>query len=413
MLLLSHPTGNANVRAAARAFYTVDWLRELHSCLCWDHGSALVRLLPARLACQFARRSFPGIPLALQYSHPWRELARLATPELPLLKRHEHGPLSIDAVYRSFDHRVAGHLRGLLGLQAVYAYEDGALQTFQIAKELGLRRFYDLPIGYWRAARLMFEEERELQPQWASTLTGLRDSPAKLARKDAELQLADVVVVPSQFVRSTLLQHHACSAPIAVVPFGSPPVAVERPPQRTGGPLRVLFVGSLGQRKGLSYLLEAIDKLGSSVSLTLIGRPVSHDCQPLSAALEKHHWFPSLPHSAVLEQMRQHDVLVLPSLFEGYALVVSEALAQGLPVIATANSGAPESVRDGVEGFIVPIRSSQGIADRLELFAAEPERLIAMGKACMQRAEELSWAHYENGLRQLVDQVLSAGVQTT
>jgi len=410
MLILSHPTGNANVRAAARAFHAVGWLRELHSCLCWDPGSPLAGMLPACLAGQFARRSFPGIPLALQHSHPWRELARLATPEWPLFKRHEHAPFSIDAVYRSFDHHVAGHLSGLLGLQAVYAYEDGALQTFQTAEYLGLSRFYDLPIGYWRAARLIFEEERELQPKWGSTLTGLRDSPAKLARKDAELQLADVVVVPSQFVRSTLLQHHACSAPIAVVPFGSPPVAAERPPQRTGGPLRVLFVGSLGQRKGLSYLFEAIDQLGSSVSLTLIGRPVSQDCRPLAAALEKHHWIPSLPHSAVLKQMRQHDVLVLPSLFEGYALVVSEALAQGLPVIATANSGAPESVRDGVEGFIVPIRSSQAIAGRLEQLATNPERLIAMGKACLHRAEELSWAHYENGLREVVAQAHSSGI---
>jgi len=79
-------------------------------------------------------------------------------------------------------------------------------------------------------------------------------------------------------------------------------------------------------------------------------------------ALERHHWIASLPHPLILEQMRQHDVLVLPSLFEGYALVINEALSQGLPVIATANSGATEAVRDGVEGFIVPIRSSQAIA---------------------------------------------------
>jgi alpha-maltose-1-phosphate synthase len=406
-ILLVHPTGNANVRAAARAFQGVDWLQGLHSCICWNPRNPIAQLLPASLAVQLSRRSFADVPLHQQHSHPWREVLRLLAPRLPGLSQHESGPLSIDAVYRSFDRHVAARLPRLSGLQAVYAYEDGALQTFRSACRLGITTLYDLPIGYWRAAHQVFEEERSLHPDWACTLTGLQDSPAKLARKDEELQLADQVIVASAYVRSTLLDHQACHAPVAVVPYGAPFPLAEPPATASAGPLRVLYVGSLGQRKGLSYALEAIEALGSQVSLTLIGKPTAEECKPLNAALQRHRHIPSLPHDQILAQMRQHDVLLFPTLFDGFGLVITEALSQGLPVIATTHSGAPECIRDGVEGFIVPIRNSQAIAERLQQLVDNRDQLAAMRQACLLRAAELSWSSYEQALRVAVGQALS------
>ncbi len=415
ILLLAHPTGNANVRAAARALHEAGWLRELDSCICWNPESALGLILPPSLAAQLQRRAFPGIPAELLHSHPWRELLRLAGVgrRLPWLQRHEHGPLAIDAIYRSFDRHVAARLPRNACLQGVYAYEDGALHTFEAAQSLGLRCIYDLPIGYWRAAQQIFAEERELVPDWACTLTGLADSASKLSRKDEELALADAVIVASGFVRSTLQSHQACTAPIHVVPYGSPPPIAHLPPARASHePLKVLYVGSLGQRKGLSYALEAIDCLSSSVRLTLIGRPTFSHCAPLNAALQRHRWIASLPHAQILEQMRQHDVLLFPTLFDGFGLVITEALSQGLPVITTLHSGAPECIKDGVEGFIVPIRSSQAIAERLQHLADNREQLAAMRQACLRRAAGLSWAGYEQGLRAAVGQLLSPAPQS-
>ncbi|MCP9910689.1 glycosyltransferase, partial [Cyanobium sp. BA20m-p-22] len=163
----------------------------------------------------------------------------------------------------------------------------------------------------------------------------------------------------------------------------------------------------LGQRKGLSYALDAVASMGSQVSLTLIGRVSPPECRPLVAALRRHRWIETLPHQQVLEQMRQHDVLVLPSLFEGYALVISEALSQGLPVITTPNSGATHTIRNGLEGFIVPIRDSQAIAERLQQLVDNRAQLVDMRLACLRRAAELSWAGYEQALRAVVGEVLS------
>ena len=122
-------------------------------------------------------------------------------------------------------------------------------------------------------------------------------------------------------------------------------------------------------------------------------------------AIQHHRWIASLPHPQILEQMRQHDVLLFPTLFDGFGLVITEALSQGIPVITTLNSGAPECIRDGVEGFIVPIRSSQAIAARLQQLVDDPEQLVAMRQACLQRAAELSWAGYEQSLRLAVGQI--------
>lgn len=408
MLLHSHPTGNANVRAASVAFYKSGLLQEFHSCLCWNKHFPLAVFLPSAVRSELERRSFPNLPLPLQRSHPWREAARLAAVKWnwqPLL-RHEVGVLSIDRVIRSFDHRVAAALSRTHGLRAVYAYEDAALTTFEAAQRLGLRRLYELPIGYWKSARQIFAEEADLQPQWASTITGLRDSAAKLARKQAELDLADTVIVASQFVRHTLESQQACGVPIHVLPYGAPP-PTNHPLRGPGsGPLRVLFVGSLGQRKGLSYLLDAVAQLGDSVTLTLIGRPTSTTCLPLNDALERHTTISSLPHGAILEQMRQHDVLVFPSLFEGFGLVLTEAISQGLPVIATPHTAAPDLIRDGVEGFIVPIRNSAAIAQRLSELASDRDQLEAMRGACLRRAGEISWSTYQSSLLEAVAPLL-------
>jgi glycosyltransferase involved in cell wall biosynthesis len=282
-------------------------------------------------------------------------------------------------------------------LSAVYAYEDGAAATFSAARTRGLRCIYDLPIGYWRAAHALYDEEKDREPEWASTLSGTQDSPAKLARKDEELQAADLVVVASSFTRETL-QMAPVNKPVKLVIYGAPASAKAPPLDRSAGKLRVLFVGGLGQRKGLSYLLKAVEMLGDGVELTFVGRKAADDCVPLNAATAKHRWRPSLPHAEVLEEMKRHDVLLFPSLFEGFGLVILEAMSQGLPVITTSHTAGPDVIRDGVDGFIVPIRSPEEMARRLDQLASDPALLAAMKVAAWERARQFTWESYRENL---------------
>ena len=105
---------------------------------------------------------------------------------------------------------------------------------------------------------------------------------------------------------------------------------------------------------------------------------------------------------------RNADVLVLPSLVEGSALVVLEAMASGLPVIVTPNVGA-DAVRDGVEGFVVPIRSPEAVACRLEELASDDSLRVAMGKAARTAALGCHWDNFHNAVRPLILNSVMAG----
>lgn len=408
MILLSHPTGNENVRQVARALADAGLLEEFWTSINWDPNSPINRYLPRGLRELFGRRAFPETVRERTRSRPFRESARLLLPPNSPLTRHEKGWLSVDAVLRAQDRAVARRVQSG-SFRAVYAYEDCAAETFAIAKARGIRTIYDLPIGYFRAAQQIFAEEREREPDWAPTLTGARDSGEKLARKEKELELADCVAVASTFTAETL-RGASVRPRVEIIPYGAPPPATGEIGLHTGK-LRILFAGSLGQRKGLSYALRAIEIFGEGrCEFTLLGRKVGGVCRALESALRRHRWLPSLSHADVLRTMRESDVVVFPSLFEGFGLVITEAMSQGTPVITTPHTAGPDIILDGVDGFLVPIRSAEAIAEKLGMLDRERELLRAMKVAAREKAASRTWEKYRERLIALAREVV--GIRT-
>ncbi len=407
MVILSHPTGNANLRETGRALRDAGLLTELWTSVYWRPDHPLNAVLPPSLCRQLNRRAFPHIDRNQVRCNPWRESGRLLADRLGFssLVRHETGRLSVDAIYRSLDKKVATRLRRGSAVGAVYAYEDGAAESFRAARDLGLEAIYELPIGYWRPLRELMREESELKPEWAPTLLGNTNSAEKHARKDEELALASHVVVPSEFVRRTLLNAKQVTAPISLVTYGAPLAGGLPEKPRSSGKLKAIFVGSLSQRKGISYLFHAMRMMGEQVELTLIGRR-SGECRALDAALRNHRWIPSLSHSEVLQEIRRHDVMVFPSLFEGFGLVILEAMSCGVPVITTPNGAAPDVMSNGKDGFIVPIRDPQAIAQAMEIVMRDRDRLAVMSQAAARKAEWHSWERYRARLVNMVRRVL-------
>ena len=396
-MIISHPTGNANVRNAAQAFAEGCGLEAFFTTIAVFESGFLSRISALPGLGEFKRRRYPEILKSVTNTSPFLELLRLTSLKIGFHQflHHEFGLASVDVIYRNLDRHVAKKV-ACFAPGPVYCYEDGALETFRAAKKVHSKCLYELPIGYWRSAHSIFIEESQLQQEWAPTLSGLSDSSRKLERKDEELRLADRIFVASTFTRRTLEQCPFPIAPISVVPYGAD-IGICSSPQKTtkpSDPLRILFVGGLGQRKGLSYLLEAIKTLGPSVHLTLIGRKSVDSCRPLDMATDTHRWIPSLPHEDILREMRNHDVFVFPSLFEGFGLVITEALSQGLPVITTPNTCGPDVISEGVDGFIIPIRDSEAIAEKIELLLRDRNLLEAMSEAAQEKARQLTWANY-------------------
>lgn len=401
-VLLSHPTGNQNVRNALKSLVEHEMLAEFWTTFVWPQDSAWNMVLPSRLRVQLARRSISEAPARLVRSLPWREMVRLCARGIPVANLLCAGerPFSVIGMYRNFDGRVARRLRTLKP-QVVYAYEGGALQTFREARQRGIVTIHEQPSSYWHWARKLLADEAERSPDFAELLPNLRDSDGHLEWKDEELRLADYVFVPSAHVKRTL----AGVVPeekIRVIPYGAPPVRERKllnlDPRQ---PLKVLFVGNLGQYKGIGYLLQAIDMLGSQVELTLVGKRLRPNAK-VDEACRRWRWFETVPHSQVLDVMQQSDVLVLPSLTEGCALVVLEAIACGLPVVVTPNTGSLSFVRDEIEGFVVPICRPDAIAERLNALAVDRQLLAEMSMQAQITAAKNSWENYRSQWAQAV-----------
>lgn len=408
MILLSHPTANQNVRQAALALADAGLLEEFWTCVDWKQGGFLDRCLSLfpRAQKELQRRSFSPELKPLIKTFPWREWGRLISGRIGLdsLAQHETGFFSMDAVYHSLDRHVAQRLSSGGTINAVYAYDDAALESFRIAKSRGMKCIYEHPIVYWRQVREYQREEAALHPEWAPTLGSLRDSDEKLARKDEELALADVVITSSTFSRDSLSRAPGLKADVHIISYGAPPVTNRALVER-GSKLRVIFVGALSQAKGLGYLLKAATRLDRQIELTLIGHRLSASI-PEPAVLDRHRWIQSLPHNELLEEISRHDVLVFPSLHEGFGLVIPEAMAQGLVVITTPNTAGPDLITEGVDGYIVPIRSAEAIEDRLVHLITDRDLLGEMKLAARKKAATRQWETYRQQIASLARAVV-------
>jgi glycosyltransferase involved in cell wall biosynthesis len=382
MILVAHPFGNANVRALLETLHEQKLLAKFLTTLGWSNESLLARL---------PRRGY-NLPNEKIVARPMRELVRLGAAKIGAqsLIEHERGWASIDQVWRHLDRAAADWLRQHeTKITAAYAYEDCALQIFETARELGKRRIYDLPIAYWETAQRLLKEEAGRYPDWEPTLGGTRDSAEKLARKTRELELAELVVCPSEFVRESL----PTTTRSVVVPFGSPLIDASHQSHRTNGRLRVLFAGAMTQRKGLADLFAAMKLVDSAaVELVVMGSAL----MPLEWYRQRGNFTyePPRRHAEVLRLMQTCDVFVLPSIVEGRALVQQEAMACGLPLIATKNGGADDLISDGETGFLIPIRSPDAIAEKISWCAAHRNDVSGMGIAAQKRAAALTWRGY-------------------
>lgn len=275
--------------------------------------------------------------------------------------------------------------RGFHGAAGLYAFSGDALEQMRAAKQQGLWTAVEQMIAPRDVVETLLDQEMMRFPKWAGPV---RDNPhARLFadREKAEWRLADVIVCPSEFVRKHVV---ACGGPedrCVVVPYGvNASAAIDRP-ARMPGPIRVLTVGEVGLRKGSPYVVEAARLMEGAARFRMAGRVrVPDDVkQEISQWVELRG---IVPRSQIVEEFRWADVFLLPSLCEGSATAVYEALAAGLPVITTENTGSV--VRDGIEGFIVPVCDPEAIATAVRALADNPELRRSMSTNALLRAAE-------------------------
>ncbi|HXF69535.1 MAG TPA: glycosyltransferase family 4 protein [Thermoflexus sp.] len=268
-----------------------------------------------------------------------------------------------------------------------HVWGNYGLRSIRRAREMGMVTVVE------RASAHPLDQARLLREEYARWGLRFRMPSAMLRRGIQELALADYVLIPSDFVRASFVAEGFPQERLLQVPFGVDIHRFQPGERRSGHPFRALFVGQVGVRKGVPYLLEAWRQLGwRDAELWLVGqvegafRSILRRWEGLAGIK----WMGYVPDPVALYQ--QADIFVFPTIEEGSALVTYEALACGLPVVTTPNAGSV--VRDGVEGFLVPIRDVEALAERMERLRADERLRREMGKAARARAEEFTWEKY-------------------
>jgi len=284
---------------------------------------------------------------------------------------------------------------------AVHSYEDCSSWQFEEAKRLGKACIYDMPIAYYEAWK---DKEKELAKVFADWLPvgGLPSKRfARPEQKKREMELADLVLVPSSFVHKTI--NKFVDKQCALASYG---VDTEfwrpRSNLKSESPIRFIYVGQINIRKGIPILLEAWKRAElPHAELLLVGPWLISDRKREFLNENIKYVGPCSP--VELRNLYQSsDVFVFPSFFEGFGLVLLEAMACGLPILSSDASAAPDFLTDAA-GVILPSGKTDAWREALRDLSARRDRLPAMGGAARRIAVRQTWQRYRQAVSKAVE----------
>ncbi len=391
------------VQLGARMYYAVPrilhragLLERFHTDLLGDRGwPRALRVAPQAWLPPGARRLLSrrllDVPSSRVTTHP-----RVAL-QMEWALRRARNPLDVGrACIRAGDEicrRVVS--RGIGSAEAVFVVGSSSRILFEEARRLGKRTVMESIIAAPAIEEALMGEEARRFPAWAVGAPAVRAADfADLVRE--EWSLADLIVCGSEFVRESIRLAGGPVGRCAVVPYGLVQTVEPQPRQLTAGrPLRVLTVGAIGLRKGSPYVAAAAQRLRGRVEFRMVGEP-PRDARVRAELAAGVSLTGAVPRDQVAAHYAWADVFLLPSLCEGSATVIFEALGHGLPVVTTPNSGSV--IAPSRDGFLVPIRDVAGIVAALEKLAGDRNAYAAMSAAAIETARTYSFDRYAERL---------------
>ncbi len=293
--------------------------------------------------------------------------------------------------------------QGIPDADGIYVFRSAGLELLEYARRKGKKTFMEQPNAPKESEQRLLRGEHERHSEWEDAPSQNAYANEYAEREKQEWQQSDVIFCGSSFVRDEIERNDGPTERCMVVPYG---VNSEVKPAETRrvsrSKLRVLTVGTVGLRKGTPYVLQAARKCASIASFRMVGGVEVSDT--VQSRLAEHvDLVGRIPRSEVEKHYRWADVFLLPSICEGSATVTYEAMAAGLPVICTPNTGS--IVRNEKEGFIVPIRNADAIAEKINKLSSERELLEHMSHKARARYEE--GGSLESYRKRLVNTIIS------
>jgi alpha-maltose-1-phosphate synthase len=401
-ILFGHPTGTPFSHQAALAHFEEARLDRF--CVAWMPSPATLQLIEAipglrESGRRLARRYFAPLGRAPKVQGRIGEWQRLAL-RIAGCSNDRLSDQANDWLMRTMKRECRRS-----DVTAVHAYEDCSLWQFEEAKRRGKACIYDMPIAYYPAWLQIQNRLIRKYIDWLSSDVMHSGYHARLGQKRQELTLADLILAPSRFVEKTIRNFESYKQ-ISYAPYGVDLDFWQPSLQENAqGPLRFIYAGQLSVRKGTPFLIEAWKKAElADAELKLVGPWLLADSQkrllPKNVRL-----FPPCSHQVLRDHYRASDVFVFPSFFEGFGLVMLEAMACGLPSIASQSTAAPDVVTDSC-GVVIPTGDIDALVDSLRSFYLSRDRLPAMRLAARQHAERFTWGNYRNHVKKAVSHVI-------
>lgn len=396
---------NMHVQSMVRALHEADALAAyvaggvdvVHGRLGRYLRAAVSRLAPP-LDRTLAKRGVREVPSGLVEAR-WRwEAPRLVANRLGAVRFEdrlwERGELDLDA-YCARRLR-AKDVTGYLGV------EHGALASLRMARACGKTAIVAFlsPHAATRARWVDIEWIRrpELRRQGQTAIDRL--SAGRDARRQKEAETADWIVSNSSFTTRSLVEAGLPHSRILTVPLGGPPpIDAGLLPAMPGRRLRVVYAGSVSVHKGVHYLLRSWRRMadkGAELHLygsVLLPTAVIDEARR-SANGDRIVLHGPVPDAELQRAYREASVVVLPSLCDGFGMVILEALANGVPVVTTTNAGGADAIEQGVSGFVIPPADEDALAKALTWCAEHPADLLAMRRESLRRAGQWTWAAF-------------------
>jgi glycosyltransferase involved in cell wall biosynthesis len=329
-----------------------------------------------------------GLPHSKVQTFPW-----LHTP-LTVLNRIGTLPVWLDDElgYQNalrFDDWTA---RRIGRIDALIALSGAALKTGRMLQQRGGVFICDRGSTHhsYQAAIVAGEFQR-----WG--LDPPRTDSRDTVREETIYDVADAITVPSSFSRRSFIEMGVPAEKVHTIPYGVRLEAFARIADPRTDTFNVLFAGHVSLRKGIPYLLEAFAKLNHPAKRLRIAGSMAPEIKQLLTRLphQSVEFLGSVPQADLPKIMSESHVLVLPSIEDGFGLVMSQAMACGCPVIASTNTGGEDLFADGVEGFIVPIRDVDALANRMQRLMDDPDLQRRMSEAALARVRYLGgWTQY-------------------
>ena len=282
----------------------------------------------------------------------------------------------------------------------VVALSGSGLHAGSTAQRIGGHYICDRGSSHIRFQNAILNEE---YTRWNLEFAGV--DPRIIDKEEIEYEQAEVITVPSEFVKRSFISMGVPEKKLVKIPYGVHLKRFRKVSDPVVDQFRVLWVGAVSVRKGFIDLLTAFRNVKHDRKELMVVGTVTSEIKGLLASqdLAGVTFCGSVANEQLVHIYNSSHAFVLPSIEEGLAMVQGEALACGCPVIATPNTGSEDIFSDGVEGFIVPIRSPGAIADRLQQLADDKTLRAKMSEAALERVQNMKgWDVYGDAFATLL-----------